>query len=152
MNKQELAERMWQILSEDIPSDRVVVMEAEVLPALLEAISDAESSAEALKNRIADLNTRKMRFDRQAESLRDLLRTWMEHTGEYRLTLPTATVSLVAGKPTLRVVNIDELPDEYVKIEKTANKAALRDAAKNQKHVPGTVSNNTTPSIRIRRN
>ncbi len=152
MNKQELAERMREIMSEDIPPDRVIVVEEEIFPELLDAISEAESRVEALKNRIADLNTRKMRFDRQAESLRDLLRAWMEHTGEYRLTLPTATVSLVAGKPTLRVVNIDELPDEYVKIEKTANKAALRDAAKNQKHVPGTVSNNTTPSIRIRRN
>lgn len=151
MNKQELAERMWQILNEDVPPEKMMVAEGEIIPLILDAIAEAESYSGALQDRISQLQARKARFERQSDSLRNLLREWMEHTGEYRLTIPAATISLVAGKPMLRVVNIDELPDEYVKIEKTANKAALRAAVENKKQVPGTAWNNPMPSIRIRR-
>ena len=152
MNNQELAERMWQILSEDIPSERLVVDENEILPALLDAIAEAESRIDALQKRASQLNVRKALFERQCKSLRNLLKEWLAATGQHKLVMPAATVSLLSGKPVLRVVNIDLLPPEYIRIEKNVNSALLQEAAKNRTEVPGAVLEVSAEILRIRRN
>jgi hypothetical protein len=152
MNKWKLAEEMWRILSEDIPSERMVVVEDEIIPEILDAIAEAESRVDALQNRIGQLNVRKALFESQCRSLRDLLKEWLAATGQHKLVMPAATVSLLPGKSSLRVINIDLLPSEYIRMEKKVDLALLREAAKNQTEVPGAVLEVSENILRIRRN
>ena len=152
MNKWKLAEGMWRILSEDIPSERMVVVEEEIVPEILDAIAEAESRVAALQGRISQLNVRKALFESQCKSLRGLLQEWLAATGQHKLVMPAATISLLPGKPSLRVIDINLLPSEYIRIEKNVNLALLREAANNRTEVPGAVLEVSEDILRIRRN
>lgn len=98
---------------------------------------EAEMMAGAIKAREIDLTTRRGRFERKSEAMKQLIRSIMKAAQLDKLTLPDATVSLSKPRYSVGIEDVDELPQGYVKLTKSADKDAIRKAFDNGEPVPG---------------
>ena len=122
----------------------------EVLGRLVESIAFNEGVAAAIAARVTELRLRQDRYETRADRLRGLVLELMTEAGQTKAVLPTATLSVRAG--TAKVVIIDEagIPDEFWKIARTLDKAALSVALKAGSSIDGAALGNGTPSLSIR--
>lgn len=116
----------------------------------LREIAELELMAEALKARIAEMETRRRRFETAARKLRQRLADALREAGQNKLVLPEGTISL--RKPTWRVVvlNPAELPQGFTRTKVEPDKDAIRAHLTSGFAVPGAelVQGDWTVSIR----
>lgn len=98
---------------------------------------DAEAMAVAVKSRIGDLTDRMRRYERKSAAMRALILGMMEAADLPKLELAEATLSLREPVPSVNVIDIDELPQGFYKIEKRADKAAIKKSILAGEPVPG---------------
>lgn len=103
----------------------------------LEARQSALSMAEAIKSRMADLNERKARFEKKSDAMKRLIQSLMEAAGQDKLVLPEASLSIRSGSESVNVTDLDALPQGYFKIERKADKAAIKKAILAGEEIPG---------------
>ena len=120
---------------------------------ILEAIGMAEQHQAVLKLREDEMASRRQRYDARARSLRGSLAAWMSDCGLKKIERPEATLSLGEGKAS--VIYSEgfgaDLPDEYVKVSRSPDKAAVRAAVLAGKSVIGATLSNAQPVLTIRR-
>lgn len=123
----------------------------EFLTKLLRMISDSAALVDGTGARMDELNARKARFKHRIEAYRSLIFKMMEAADVKSRELPEATLSLrrvppkVVGEP-----DAEKLPDDLVKIERTADRAAIKAALEAGKTVEGCELSNGGVTLAIK--
>lgn len=120
---------------------------------ILTAIGEAEQHQAVLKLREEEMANRRQRFDARAQSLRKTLCAWMGDVGLAKIERPEATISVLAGKPS---VTYSEdfgaaLPAQYLRTTTAPDKAAVRKAVLAGETIIGATLSNAQPTLTIRR-
>lgn len=123
----------------------------EVLQRLLDHLDEAEGMEAVLAERIKVLQSRKLRFGERAATLRGIIREGMLAADERRLVLPTATLSITPSRPSVIVTDESALPDECVKVTRSADKTAIRNRMEAGETIPGATLSNGADVLSIRR-
>lgn len=111
---------------------------------------EADSMAEAIKERETALRERRSRFERKGVAMRRLIQSIMEQADLPKLTLPDATLSLREPVPSVDVTDIEAIPQGYYRIKKEADKTALKKALLAGEEIPGAVLALGEGSVTIR--
>ncbi|WP_445215491.1 siphovirus Gp157 family protein [Bradyrhizobium sp. Pa8] len=123
---------------------------ADVLTALIRLGEDARTLRDATKTQQENLKARADRFGRRLEFSRALMLSILNAAALRKVELPEATLYLrnnpqqLVGEP-----DADALPDEFVKIKRTADRAAIKTALQAGRELPGLQLSNAPPSIMV---
>lgn len=123
----------------------------EILTTIVRRIEDTKALVIGTKDRFEELKSRRDRFEHRIETLRKLAFKIMEAAEIAKAELPEATLSLRAGTQQL-VGDADPffLPEHFVKISRTLDRTAIKDALKTGQTVPGFELSNSQPTLSIR--
>ncbi|KFB11075.1 siphovirus Gp157 family protein [Nitratireductor basaltis] len=118
----------------------------------LNARQEAASMAEAIKSREEDLKVRRARFEKKADAMKALIQSVMESANLDKLTLPEATLSIRKPLPKVEVTDTEQLPQGFYKLERKADKTALKQALMSGEQIPGAelALGDDTLSIRVK--
>lgn len=97
----------------------------------------ADAFAIGLTGYIKELQDRKGRFEKKQEAMKRLIKSLMESAGADKIPLPDATVFVTEPRTKVEVLNLDELPQGYFKLTKTADKAGLKKTLEAGEAIPG---------------
>lgn len=123
-----------------------------VLGKIVDEYLDAVSMRAAIKERQAALRERADRFERKADAMKTLAIALMGAAGDAMARLPEATLSVRAGKPSVVVDDVDDLPQGMFRLERVAIKAAIAAAFEAGEHVPGAHVEPAQPILSVRTN
>jgi hypothetical protein len=112
--------------------------------------AEAKAMSTALAARMDDLKIRVSRFEKRREAMRDLIFRVMSAADLRKAELPEATLSIRPGTAKVIVSNEDDLPDDFFRVTRSVDKAAIRDALKAGKFVPGAEMSNGEDTLSIR--
>jgi hypothetical protein len=98
---------------------------------------------------IAELQSRKARFERRQEALRGLVLTVMNSAQLTKAELPEATLSVRQAPRKVIIVDEMEIPDEYLRIVSAPDKLKIKEALVNNQDVPGAMLSNAEPVLAI---
>lgn len=98
---------------------------------------DAETMAAAVKARIGDLSERMKRYERKSAAMKSLILDMMATADLPKLELAEATLSLRDPVPSVNVLDVDELPQGFFKLEKRADKTAIKKSILAGDPIPG---------------
>lgn len=111
----------------------------------------AEGKMEGVGHTISTMRLRMSRLTAQEERIRALILSLMQTAGLRKLPLPEATVSVVELKPQpVKPETADGLDDEFVRVKREPDMAAIRAAIKCGRDVPGIAMSNGGVSLQIR--
>lgn len=123
----------------------------EALACVVDEINENRAMIDAIATRQKDLTERKGRFQHKGEVLRELVQEMMEIAGERKAVLPEATISLTAARPKVIIGDESKIPEQFFKIERRLDKAALLAALKDKAGVSGAMLSNGGQTVMIRR-
>lgn len=123
----------------------------EVAARLYRSLAIAQAMQHGLKTEIKRMRYRKERYAVREEKTRDLLMLLMQAMDTRKLELPAATLSIGPSRPKVVVVDEDQLPEEFVRIKREADKTAIGNALKAGQTVPGAALSNGGETLTIRR-
>jgi len=120
-----------------------------LLSTLVDQIHLDESVVAGLSLLLSTYKTRRDRYERRVEALRNLAFQMMQMADVNKLVLPQATLGVRIGPS--RVVIADEaaIPDAYWRVARTPNKALIKEHIQQGIDVPGTSLSNAVPVISI---
>jgi len=122
----------------------------DVLVRLLRAMGEARANGDAVKDRITALAHREARFERQAESYRAAVYAILDALGLTKWRHAEFTASLSPGRPGVVVTDPDALPDAFVRVERKADRAAIKAALEQGEVIPGAELSNGLPTLTVR--
>lgn len=117
---------------------------------LVRIIGERKARADGLSAYIADLQERKARELRGADGARALLKSLLDAADLDKLTLPEATVSITKPRTIVEITDLEAIPQGFAKIEKRADKTALKAALEAGEEIPGAVLGLSEASITVR--
>ncbi len=112
--------------------------------------AEASTFAAAIKQRETDLAARRDRYEQKADAFKSLIKDLMETAQVDKITLPEATISTVKGRTSVDVTDIEALPQGYFKVERKADKTAIKAAIEAGNTIPGAELTTGEPTISIR--
>ena len=148
-------------IAEDDPETEISIVDdlpeeaAAVRAAILSVGRQARETAELAKmaRKMAQETTeRAQRFERRSDQMRQLLLAAMDALGDRKIEGPDVTIGLRAGVPSVAVTDEAKIPDQYWKITRSLDKAAIRDDLKQGVVIDGAALSNGLPSVSIRGN
>ena len=114
-------------------------------------VAAMETLEEAAKALASHYSARASDFGDRAQRVRDALAHFMGEIGEKKMVLPEGTVSLAAGSPSLvGEPAVETVPDRFVKVSMSIDRAAVRQALKDGEAVEGFGLSNAKPRLQIR--
>jgi hypothetical protein len=123
----------------------------EVLTELFRTGNRSAKMVEVQTKELADLKTRRSRFERRVEFLRELMLRVLQSANLKKIELPLVTLSQRNPPPqVIGEVDADALPDDLVRIIREPNKTAIREALLEGREVPGLVLSNSPPALTVR--
>lgn len=124
----------------------------EAIDALLGRMSESRVMVAGLDTVIADLETRKRRFEERVKFDKTLIeQALMIAEINQKIERPMATLFLSNRAPKVEIATESEIPAEFWKVgDPTLDKKALGDALKAGRDVPGAALSNAAPSLTIR--
>ena len=129
-------------------------IEAEDVDAILSRLLALEqwtsAQANAVKEMIGDLDTRRHRFVKQKEHARATMLAMLTAMEEQKKVFPHGTISIRKGMPSVIITDETKLPDEYIRVKREPDKAALLADMKVGVVVEGAVLSNTPPSLTVK--
>lgn len=108
-----------------------------VMSRVMSHLFEAEEMLDGMKPRFEDLSERKKRWERRKEFCRALAQRVLEASGRLRIEIPEATISKSAGKESVEITNVDELPQGTYSTERKPDKKAIGEQLKAGADVPG---------------
>jgi hypothetical protein len=112
---------------------------------------DALSLSGAVATTIAELELRLGRFERREQAMRDMMRKIMAVADLQKVELPEATLSMRAGsRKLIGEADPDLMPDQFVKVERKLNRAAIKQAIEGGATVVGFELSSGEPTLAIR--
>ena len=123
----------------------------EALSGIVRRIDNAMMLKSALNVRIDELKQRRERFDLRIDRLRELTLSVLQSANLKKLELPEVTLSQRAGLPQIvGEPDVDQLPDDLVRIRREANRTAIREALLAHRELPGLSLSNAPPSLVVK--
>jgi|SRR5215472_11917694 len=98
---------------------------------------------------IAELQSRKARFERRQDALRGLVLKLMNTAELTKMELPEATLSIRAGTPKVVIVDETQIPEEYCRVKIEPDKIKIKAALITTGSVPGAMLSNAEPVLAI---
>lgn len=116
----------------------------------LRFIREREAMIDALDEVIRQYQSRKTALTTGLSHAREGLAHFMSEIGERSMQLPEGTATLAQGRPSL-VGDCDPflLPDDLVRVVRSPDRGAIKDAINAGRDVPGYSLSNAKPSLRI---
>lgn len=111
---------------------------------------EAVTMEKAIAARMADMGERKARYGRKADVLKGLIQSVMQRADIHKLELPEATLSLTKPRASVEVLNVDDLPQGFFKVERKADKAAIKKSLEAGEAVPGAELAFGSPGLNVR--
>lgn len=108
-----------------------------VMSRVMSHLFEAEEHLDGMKPRFEDLSERKKRWERRKEFCRALAQRVLEASGRDKITLPEATIAKQAGKESVEITNVDDLPQGTYATERKPDKKAIGEQLKAGAEVPG---------------
>ncbi|MED5073390.1 siphovirus Gp157 family protein [Anoxybacillus geothermalis] len=139
-------------------------MDSEAIVDTLEAIRDeielkAENIAKLIRNLEADaraireeekrLNEKRTAIENKVKRLKAYLFKQLEHAGIQRIKRPTITVYIQDNPPSVDVVDISVIPEEFLKHKVEVDKKSILERIKSGEQIPG-VELKREKGVRIR--
>ena len=121
-----------------------------ILTRLLRASVAATTLADAAGEMVANIKARQDRFKRRADLLRATAFGIMDVIDEKRITLPDLTASIRNGVQSAVIVDEGTLANEYIRIRREPDKAAILADLKRGVVVAGAQLSNGAPSLMIK--
>jgi hypothetical protein len=110
------------------------------------------ADSDALRGMIKEMEERKLRLDNTAKNIGNAVVHAMSAAGMNRLPAPDFSVSIGYGKaPIVGAVEASELPDHLVRVERSINRTALREALDAGENIPGVYLGNPQPHLIVRK-
>lgn len=106
-----------------------------VLTQVVEEKIEADAMVTGAGAEAKKLTQRKQRAERKSDLMRDLALTLMTEARKHKVTLPIATLFIVAGRPGVVIDDLTALPQGFTKID--AVKSAIKEAIEKGEEVPG---------------
>lgn len=122
----------------------------DVLTRLVNIERDADSMGKAIAARIADLNARRQRAEKRKEAMRALMLRIMRMAGIQKAPLVEATVSVSKGRESVEIVDEALVPPRFLKVVKTPDKTAIKEALTAGKKVRGAAMKTGGETITVR--
>lgn len=122
----------------------------EIINRLIAASLHAKAMAEAAGGMIDNLRARQSRYAGRAEQFRGTLMAILEAVGAKKHETPMATLTISAGRASGQITDETALPDAYIRVTRTPDKAAITADLKQGIVIPGAELTNGMPSITIR--
>lgn len=108
-----------------------------VLDKVLTFTLDARAKAAATKSRKDEMGERQNRFERREQSGRTILLQLMEASGQSKIVLPEATLSITAARTSVNVTNVDDLPQGFFKTERKPLSSEIKKSLEKGERIPG---------------
>jgi hypothetical protein len=121
-----------------------------IIARALEARQEAETLAGAIKAREVDLSARRSRYERKSDAMKSLIRNIMRAANLQKLTLPEATLSILAPRQTVGIEDLDAIPQGYYRTVKQADKEAIKQALAGGAEIPGAILVTGSSGLMIR--
>lgn len=112
--------------------------------------NDFSLLAASTKELIDGYTIRKTRFEKKADSMKDIIGAIMNAAGERKYTGALATVSIRDNAPKPIVLDESLVPDEYFETKKSLQKSLVNQAVKDGYSIPGIGLDNGSVSLTIR--
>lgn len=122
----------------------------EVMRELVSEYLEARAMKTALDDVIDRHKDRASRYANRADKIRELISKVMNASDRAKFELPEATLSLVAGRSSTVITDETAIPESFMRVVKSPDKAAITAALKEGKNVPGASLTNSPPSLMIR--
>ena len=90
-----------------------------------DVVQDSQGMASALGERIKEMQARKKRLETRADNGRAFIGKALRIARLAKLELPEVTYSVRDGKPSLEVVDVSAVPEEYLTYKPTPNKTQI---------------------------
>lgn len=128
-------------LAED-ESLRADVLDAEtdfhkLIDSLVKRKLDAREMAAGAKARKQEVGERQSRFERQEAGFDTLIKSLMQFADMQKVVLPEATVSITKPRTTVEIIDVDQLPQGFVRLERTPLKTEIKKALEAGEEIPG---------------
>lgn len=137
-------------VAEDMPETVEAVEQA--LRRLVRMSQDSQDIADAARQRAQEAGQRASRYEARAKRYKGLILAAMHALDWRKKEWPEATVSLRKPQDGVHIIDETELPQGFVRIERSPDKAAIRTALLAGETVPGAVLAPGLPGIQIRGN
>lgn len=121
-----------------------------ILARLLRGVRHAEVMANGAKAQIEDIKARQDRYRRRAEAMRGTAFAIMTEIQRFRVELPDLTATIRAGVPGLVLSEDAVLADEYVRVTRTPDRAAIISDLKQGVVIEGAQLSNGIPALAIK--
>jgi hypothetical protein len=124
----------------------------EVVRHLLNENEDDDGIIAALDEQIDARAIRIEKAKNRIEARKKAIASLMDCAQETTLRLPEATLSLRTLKPSPKVIDPDQLPDQFVTVEtvRKPNREAIKEAFERGESIPGVVRSNGGASLSVR--
>lgn len=114
-------------------------------------MNEQSASADAMKELASVYSARSKVFSDRVSGARNALFHFLEFLGVPSMPLPEATLSISAGAPQIAgEPDVDQLPDQFVRIKREADKVAILAALKRGEIIPSCTLSNTPPRLTVR--
>ena len=113
-------------------------------------LANANADLTAYDAEIKRLQSRSKVLNAKKERLRSWVRTSMDLLDVKSIKTDLFSVTISPGKPSVKVLDIDKIPDEFAKVTRTAKKKDILKAYKDDGEVvPGTKVVDGEPTLRV---
>jgi hypothetical protein len=122
----------------------------DVLSRLVRQAQEAKTTAAAIADLIGEYQARKSRFDRRNDAMRSILLGLLQKSGQKRVQLPEATVSVGKGRDRVDIVDEASLPKWALRVVKSPDKGLIKERLDAGKKVSGAELVTGEPSLSLR--
>ena len=123
----------------------------DVLSRLVRQAQEAKATSAAIADLIGEYQARKARFERRNEAMRAIVLGLLQKSGQQRVQLPEATVSIGKGRASVVITDETRLPKWALRVVKSPDKTAIKERLDAGKKVAGAelVTGSETLSMRV---
>ena len=108
-----------------------------VLDKVLSFTLDARANAAATKDRKDEMGERQKRFERQEQTGRAILLQLMDVSGQSKIVLPEATLSITAARTSVNITDVNDLPQGFYATERKPLSSEIKIALEKGERIPG---------------
>lgn len=142
-----------ELSEDDELREDMIAGETDMVPLierLLRRKLDADTMASAIKERKADIAERQVRYERQSDGYRALIKSVMIAADLDKVTLPDATVSVTKPRVTVEITDEASLPQGFVEVKRVPRKAEIKKALEAGEEIPGAVLGLSEEGLMVR--
>lgn len=121
-----------------------------IMSRIIDHRQEALGMVAMIKERASHLDERKKRFEARAGAMTALALRLMQVAQQTKLVIPEASISILEGKDSVVIDDLDELPQGAYRIKKEADKVAIKESIQSGSEIPGARLERGADTIQVR--